>query len=260
MESSKLKTFAIFVLMAMSLPAVANNGGGGNPADPGQAQSQQAQQQQQQAQQSAAFAAAGAIAGAGASATGGEGGDGYSEGGDAFSEGGTVGNINAGTGDSSVKNKNKSNYLNFGMAVVNIADCMSAKHIGGGGNGGGGLIQWASTDRTCVMNKMADAERHVNTRARLKCGAKEYREAMTFDFVEAPKLDKYGHKIYNKDGSLKMTKPNAMQKQLKCVTMTEEITRGEIDYLRELVEKDVVIVTPPNDSVEREERIQAWSK
>lgn len=76
-------------------------------------------------------------------------------------------------------------------------------------------------NKTCMLNKMADAERHVQTRARLKCAAKEYRNAIAF---EQPRKER----------------------QRYCVDWTIQVTQGEIDYLAQLLEgQEEVLVELP---------------
>ena len=101
-------------------------------------------------------------------------------------------------------------YLNLSMAEINIEGCMTGSHVGGGGKTGGALIQWAGLNIPCFMNEMAESERHVETRARLKCASKPYRNAIAYDF---PKKER----------------------QAQCITWTINVTKGEIDYLKELV-------------------------
>lgn len=108
------------------------------------------------------------------------------------------------------------------MAMVNIDGCIVAKHIGGGDGNGGAIIQWGSVNHTCIMNEMANAERHVKTRAMLKCGAKEYRNAITYD---KPR------------GVWPFNRKQTVNKQQACIDYTIKITMGEITYLADLLTK-----------------------
>jgi hypothetical protein len=126
-------------------------------------------------------------------------------------------------GNSFRSGDNNTEYLNFSMAPVNIDKCHSAVHIGGGGDGGGGLVQWGRTDKECVANAIAEAEKHVETRAMARCAGKTYREAVAF--VKQP------------DGSFEPLKGNKKQKQAHCIKYTIEVTQGQISYLAQLLEE-----------------------
>lgn len=72
------------------------------------------------------------------------------------------------------------------------------------------------------MNEMASAERHIETRARLKCASKHYRNAVTFDFE--------GKKV---------------ERTQACIDYSKDVWAQEIDYLRELVDAEIAALEAP---------------
>jgi len=120
-----------------------------------------------------------------------------------------VNNPSADSGGNSYSNE--SDYFSLSVGAANIDGCMTGKGIGGGGSGGGGWINWAGLNIVCFLNSMADAERHVAIRARLKCAAKPFREAMVFD---------------QKGSKVEMIQA--------CIVFVVPIWLAEIDYLKDL--------------------------
>jgi hypothetical protein len=106
----------------------------------------------------------------------------------------------------------ESDYFSMTIGAANIDGCMTGKGIGGGSGGGGGWVNWAGLNIPCFLNEMGNAERHVEVRARLKCGAKPFRESMIFD-----------HKGMNK-----------VEHTQACLDFVVPIWLAEIDYLKDL--------------------------
>lgn len=138
------------------------------------------------------------------SSAGAEGGDGGA--------GGLGGLGGIGEGGSSGGNVFKSDSAFFALSTTapNIDGCITGKGVGLGGDGGGGLVQWAGLNIPCFLNEMAEAERHVDTRARLKCAAKPFRNAIAY---EHPKKER----------------------QAQCISYVTAVWKREITYLKELV-------------------------
>ncbi len=111
-----------------------------------------------------------------------------------------------------IRYNSESDYFSLSVGAANIDGCMTGKGIGGGGNGGGGWVNWAGLNVVCFLNEMAQAERHVAVRSRLKCAAKPFREAMVFD-----------HKGLNKAERIQA-----------CIDFVVPIWLSEIDYLKQL--------------------------
>lgn len=153
--------------------------------------------------------------------------------------------------ETSFTTKNKAQYINLMMAPVNIEGCLTANHIGGGNGSGGGLVQWAGMNQKCFQNALADAERHVVTRAKMKCAIAEYRDGMAFTVREI-------------EGQVvaEQFKGNKAEKQAFCIEETIAVIRGQIDYLSQLVNgpSDEAVqamstsITEVGDGVERVER------
>jgi len=133
----------------------------------------------------------------GGTGTGGEGGQGGSSGGNRFDS--------------------DSAFFMLSTTAPNIDGCITGKGVGLGGDGGGGLIQWATLNIPCFLNEVGEAERHVETRALLKCAAKPFRNAIAYNH---PKKER----------------------QAKCITHVTRVWKEEIDYLRELVEANGGVV------------------
>ncbi len=95
---------------------------------------------------------------------------------------GPVSTTNAPT--TNITTKNRSLQVNLAMAPVNINDCMTASHTGGGtGAGSGGFLnfQWAGINKSCFAQKMAEAEDDLHTQVMLKCSIPTYRDAVAFE-------------------------------------------------------------------------------
>lgn len=188
-----------------------NSGGGGGSESNSSALSQQQQAQQQgqdqgQTQSQSLITVNGAPGGAaGATATGSGAGDGVS----VLSPNASGGSSNSSSGGNTYKTDN----TNFSLwtSAANIDGCMTGKGAGGGGGGGGGFINWASLNIPCFLNTLGDSERHVDVRARLKCGSKPFRNAVTYD-----------------------VKGNTMERTKACIEFVVPIWKAEIDYLKEL--------------------------
>lgn len=228
-----MNRYLIVIALLLAAPAFArqdhtcqgghncNSGGGGDSTSNSSSQSAAKQQQQQQQaqqtnQQQTANASLININGAPAGAGGGVGllsTSGADDGGSADGISVLSPTAAGGTGSSGdVSYNSESDYFSMTIGAANIDGCMTGKGAGGAGGGGGGWINWAGLNIPCFLNEMAEAERHVKIRARLKCGAKPFREAMIFD-------DK---------GMKKVERIQA------CIDFVQPIWLAEIDYLKQL--------------------------
>lgn len=157
---------------------------------------------------------------AGAFAKGGAGGEGGAGGNaDAFGEGGTGyggSGGGGGTGGTSGGNTFKgsdNNYFSLSVGAPNIDGCIVGGSAGGGGDGGGGLIQWGRLNHDCFMDEVSKGERHIKTRATLKCGSAKVRRAIAYKTPRASDIEKTD----------------------TCIAHFTRVWQGEIDYLIELV-------------------------
>ena len=115
------------------------------------------------------------------------------------------------TGGSSGSNtyRNDNDYFALSVGAPNISGCIVGGSVGGGSGSAGGLLQWGKLNLDCFLTQMGDSERHVDMRARLKCGSSRFRDAVAYEY---PKKER----------------------QAECIEYTTSIWKAEIDYLVEV--------------------------
>lgn len=124
--------------------------------------------------------------------------------------------------DTDITTNTRTTMLNLSMAPVNINDCLTASHIGGGLKEGAALIQWAGVNKSCLAAKLAESEENALTAIMLKCSIPTYRDAVAY--TVAP------------DGSVKKVKGN---KQMHCIERDVQIADAMLDELREYVDSEI---------------------
>lgn len=71
-------------------------------------------------------------------------------------------------------------FLSLSLMFPNASGCFKGTQ-GGGGDGGAAFFGLHLLDSNCWMDKLANQERDVEISARLKCGARKFRNAVAFD-------------------------------------------------------------------------------
>ena len=117
------------------------------------------------------------------------------------------------SGGNSGGNVFESDYWALSVGAPNIENCLVGAGIGGGDDGAGGLIQFGRLNHDCFMNELGEAERHIGTRAKLKCASKHFRNAIAYEVPER----------------------NHARREA-CIKEVTEIWGKEIDYLRAALE------------------------
>ena len=135
--------------------------------------------------------------------------------------GGSVGPVSGGAGGASQTGdyaggtfaggdySSESSFFSFSTTFPEVSGCITGWQVGGGGDGGGGIIGANKLNVDCWMDRLGEAEGHVDMRARLKCGSRHFRNAVAYEF---PKRDR----------------------QAQCIKYATNIWKQEIDYLRSL--------------------------
>jgi hypothetical protein len=189
---------------------------------------------------SEARAHAGAEAGANAQAEGGNA--------QADAQGGQAASSSSadGSNNSTTQTSNESNFFALSTTFPQVSGCFKGKQGGAGGEGIGLWFGGHGLDLNCFLTSIAEAEPDVEVQARLKCGAKAFRNAIAF---QEPKKNR----------------------QIFCVNYMTEKHRGELQALREraeflltekerieheLTEKNTVLARQCADQIDRSE--EAW--
>lgn len=87
-------------------------------------------------------------------------------------------NLNLTGGD--VTNQ-ESNFFAFSTAFPQATGCFGGAQGGGSSSGGGAFLGFHRLNTDCWLDSLAEAESSVDLRARLKCGAKKFRDAVAYD-------------------------------------------------------------------------------
>jgi len=86
------------------------------------------------------------------------------------------------TVDGSGGNSNVSyEYFAFSTQFPQAAGCFGGAQGGASGSGSGGFLGFHILNKDCWLDALAEAETNVDMRARLKCGASKFRDAIAFD-------------------------------------------------------------------------------
>lgn len=78
-------------------------------------------------------------------------------------------------GDVSLSSKDSSRYFAFGTSFPNAEGCLGGVQVGFG------LYGQHKIDNSCWIQKLADSEKNVDLKARLKCADKKYRKAIAYN-------------------------------------------------------------------------------
>ena len=84
-------------------------------------------------------------------------------------------NVEVDNGDVSLSSSNNSRYFAFGTSFPNAEGCL------GGVQAGFGLVGYHKINISCWSQQLADSEKSLETRARLKCGDKVFRNSIAYE-------------------------------------------------------------------------------
>jgi hypothetical protein len=75
---------------------------------------------------------------------------------------------------------NRTTFFSFNSSIPAAGQCFGAVNGGGGDGGGGGFLGWNFLNKDCWYSALAAEEKSVEVRARLKCGSKAFRNAISY--------------------------------------------------------------------------------
>ena len=128
-----------------------------------------------------------------------------------------------GSNNSTTSTSNESNFFALSTTFPQVSGCFKGAQGGAGASGGGLWFGRHGLDLDCFYSQIAEAEPEIEVQARLKCGSKAFRNAISF---EVPKKERQRH----------------------CVNYMTEKHRGELARLRD----EAAFYMSEKDRIERE--------
>ena len=178
-----------------------------------------------------AYADANAHAGAESSATGGE---------------ASASSSSDGSNNSTTQTSNESNFFALATTFPQVSGCFKGKQGGAGGDGIGLWFGGHGLDLDCFLTSIAESEPDIEVSARLKCGSKSFRNAISF---EVGKKDRQTHCVNYM--TLKHRNELSALRERAEFLLTE---RNRIE--KELTERNTTLVRQCAMKLERSE--EAW--
>ncbi len=151
-----------------------------------------------------------------------------------------------GSNNSTTSTSNDSNFFALSTTFPQVSGCFKGKQGGAAGGGNGIWFGGHGLDLNCFLTSIAEAEPDIEVQARLKCGAKAFRNAIAFQ-------------------------EKSKDRQLFCVNYMTAKHRNELQALREraeylltekeriereLTERNTTLVRQCAEKMERSE--EAW--
>jgi hypothetical protein len=151
-----------------------------------------------------------------------------------------------GSNNSTTSTSNDSNFFALSTTFPQVSGCFKGKQGGAAGSGTGIWFGGHGLDLNCFLTMLAESEPDIEVQARLKCGAKAYRNAIAFQ-------------------------EKSKDRQLYCVNYMTAKHRAELQALREraeflllekdrlereLIERELILQRQCADKLERSE--EAW--
>lgn len=188
-----------------------------------------------------ARAHAGAEAGAEAQA---EGGSAYSD-----AQGGEASSSSSLDGSNNTTTSNDNDFFALGTTFPQMSGCFKGKQGGIAGSGGGAWFGGHGLDLNCFLTTIAEAEPDIEVAARLKCGPKAFRNAISFEIKDRPKGTRQTHCVNY------MTLKH--RNELSALRERAEFLLQERNRIeRELTERNKLLVAQCAEKLERSE--EAW--
>ena len=185
-----------------------------------------------------AYADASAHAGAESSATGGEA---SATGGEASSSSSSDGSNNTTT-----QTSNESNFFALATTFPQVSGCFKGRQGGAAGGGNGIWFGGHGLDLNCFLTSIAESEPDIEVAARLKCGAKAFRNAISF---EVKSKDRQAHCV-NYMTLKHRNELSALRERAEFLLME----RNRIE--KELTERNTTLIRQCAEKLERSE--EAW--
>lgn len=101
----------------------------------------------------------------------------------------TTGDVSVGGGSTTLTSTDDTNVYALSLEFPSLQGCIGGGQGGIRGDNGGGFLGLNLTNVACWMQQLSESEEDLDIRARLKCGDRHYRDAITFD-VKGRKTEK----------------------------------------------------------------------
>lgn len=129
----------------------------------------------------------------------------------ADAQGGEASSSSSADGSNNANTSNETSFFALSTTFPQVSGCFKGRQGGAAGSGTGIWFGGHGLDLNCFLTSIAEAEPDIEVQARLKCGAKAFRNAIAF---QEPKKDR----------------------QLFCVDFMTDSLRNELQTLRERAE------------------------
>ena len=160
----------------------------------------------------------------------------------------TTGDIAGGTGGSSVADSsaeafggdgssqneyntnNESDFFALSLQFPNAVGCFGGAQAGGGTGGGAGFFGFHKLNVSCWVNQLAEAEKSIDIRARLKCGDKHFRQAINMNNNVGTKAEEmhrcvnYVKPIWEAEIQNELNAAQKYKAELECAYIGGELT------------------------------------
>ena len=145
-----------------------------------------------------------------------------------------------------ISTTNESTFFALSTTFPQVSGCFKGRQGGAAGSGTGIWFGGHGLDLNCFLTSIAEAEPDIEVQARLKCGAKAFRNAIAF---QEPKKDR---QLYCVDF---MT--DSLRNELAALRERAEFLLIEKERIeRELTERNTTLVRQCAEKLERSE--EAW--
>ncbi len=141
---------------------------------------------------------------------------------------------------------NESNFFALSTTFPQVSGCFKGKQGGAAGGSGGIWFGGHGLDLNCFLTSIAEAEPDIEVQARLKCGAKAFRNAIAF---QEPKKNRQLYCVDFMTDSLRNELETLRERAEYLLTEKERIER-------ELTERNTTLVRQCAEKLERSE--EAW--
>jgi hypothetical protein len=146
----------------------------------------------------------------------------------------------------STTTSNESNFFALATTFPQVSGCFKGKQGGAAGSGTGIWFGGHGLDLNCFLTSIAESEPDIEVAARLKCGAKAFRNAISF---EVAKKDRQLHCVNYM--TLKHRNELSALRERAEFLLTE---RNRIE--KELTERNTTLIQQCAEKLERSE--EAW--
>ncbi len=151
-----------------------------------------------------------------------------------------------GSNNSTTSTSNDTDFFSLATTFPQVSGCFKGRQGGAGGAGGGIWFGGHGLDLNCFLTSIAEAEPDIEVSARLKCGSKAFRNAISF---EVKSRDRQVHCV-NYMTLKHRNELSALRERAEFLL----IERNRIE--RELIERNKLVIAQCAEKLERSE--EAW--